>query len=59
MSQATVFFSEPLRVINIGIEAFAEDLRGSGVDVVHLDWRPPTGGNPRLAGLLASLEDEE
>lgn len=52
-------FTEPLRVINIGVEGFAEDLHAAGVEVVHLDWRPPTGGDPRLASLLASLQDDE
>jgi FdrA protein len=48
-----------LHVINIGLESFAEDLRAQGVEVIQLDWRPPAGGNPRLAALLASLEDED
>ena len=52
-------FAEPLRVINIGIEMFAEDLNLAGVEVVQLDWRPPTGGNLRLATLLARLEDDD
>jgi len=52
-------FTEPLRVINIGIEGFAEDLEAAGVEVVHLDWRPPAGGNVRLASLLAGLQDED
>jgi FdrA protein len=38
---------------------FAEDLKAEGVEVVHLDWRPPTGGNPRLTALLARLDEEE
>jgi FdrA protein len=48
-----------LQVINIGLESFADDLRAQGVEVIQLDWRPPAGGNPRLAALLASLEDED
>jgi len=52
------FLDEPLRVINIGLEIFAEDLKAAGVEVVQLDWRPPSGGNPHLAALLASLDDE-
>lgn len=47
----------PLRVVNIGLELFAEELRAEGVEVVHVDWRPPAGGNPRLAGLLERLEE--
>lgn len=52
-------FTEPLRVINIGVEGFAEDLRAAGVEVIQLDWRPPTGGNARLTSLLASLQDDD
>lgn len=52
-------FAEPLRVINIGVEGFAEDLQAVGVEVIHLDWRPPTGGNARLTALLATLQDDE
>lgn len=59
MTQANAFFGDPLRVINIGIEVFAEDLRAIGVEVVQLDWRPPSGGNAHLTALLASLEDDE
>lgn len=50
---------EPLRVINIGLEGFAHDLAAAGVEVVHVDWRPPTGGDPRLAAILAGLDDED
>jgi hypothetical protein len=50
---------DALRVINIGLEDFAGDLAAEGVAVIHLDWRPPAGGNPRLAALLAQLDDED
>jgi FdrA protein len=59
MTEGTFFFAEPLRVINIGIEGFADDLKAEGVQVVHVDWRPPSGGDSRLAALLANLEDED
>ncbi len=45
------------RVINIGLELFAQSLAGLGVRVVHVDWRPPAGGDARLANLLARLSD--
>jgi len=45
----------PLRVINVGLEGFARDLGQQGVDVVHVDWSPPAGGDPKLADLLAKL----
>jgi FdrA protein len=50
---------QTLRVINIGLASFADDLRAQGVAVVATDWRPPAGGDDRLAALLASLDDEE
>ncbi len=59
MTQESVLPADPLRVINIGLELFAEDLKAAGVEVVHVDWRPPSGANPRLAALLANLEDDE
>jgi hypothetical protein len=48
-----------LQVVNIGLESFAEDLRAQGVAVVQLDWRPPAGGNARIAALLAALDDDD
>jgi FdrA protein len=44
-----------LNVINVGLEAFARDLERQGVAVVHVDWRPPAGGDPKLADLLSTL----
>jgi FdrA protein len=50
---------ESLHVINVGLESFADDMGAQGVPVVQMDWRPPAGGNARLAALLAELDDEE
>jgi hypothetical protein len=49
---------QPIRVINIGLESFAEDLRDSEIPVVQMDWRPPAGGDMRLVALLDSLAEE-
>ncbi len=48
---------QPLRVVNVGLEVFAETLEADGVSVVQVDWRPPAG-DARLAALLARLEDD-
>ncbi len=58
MSQIDIF-EDTLQVINLGLEGFAETLRFQGVEVVHVDWRPPTGGDSRLAALLADLDDDD
>jgi FdrA protein len=45
----------PPRVINVGLERFAEELASHGTKVVHVAWSPPARGNARLAALLARL----
>jgi FdrA protein len=52
---ATSLLSAAPRVINIGLELFAENLARQGTQVVHVRWSPPAGGNSRLASLLAKL----
>ena len=46
---------KPLKVINIGLEGFAEELKQQGVETVQVDWTPPAGGDPKLANLLSKL----
>jgi len=48
-------FGEELKVINMGLDSFAENLRREKVDVLQMDWRPPAGGNKRLISLLDKL----
>ena len=47
--------TSPLKVVNIGLEGFADELRQQDVDVIHVDWKPPAAGNPQLAKLLSKL----
>ena len=49
-------FGQPLRVINVGLEVFASELESEGAVVIHVDWRPPAGGE-HVAALLARLDD--
>ncbi len=46
---------KPLKVINVGLEGFARELERQGVAVVHVDWQPPAGGDPKLTDLLSKL----
>jgi FdrA protein len=48
-------FNAPLNVINVGLEKFSEELAELDVPVTHVEWRPPAGGNKRLAELLSKL----
>jgi hypothetical protein len=49
------FLQAPPRVINIGLPAFADELRAAGVPVIQLDWAPPVIVDPRIRALLAKL----
>ena len=50
---------QEMRVINLGLEVFAQELERLGVPVMHVAWSPPAGGDPGKAALLAALADEE
>ena len=46
---------QPLVVVNLGLKSFAVELEQQGVAVLHVDWTPPAGGDPKLAALLSKL----
>ncbi|MCK4261350.1 MAG: hypothetical protein KAX49_20435 [Halanaerobiales bacterium] len=50
-------FGKELKVVNMGLDSFATDLKSVNVPVVHMDWRPPAGGNKKMASLLSLLAD--
>ncbi len=50
---------QEIRVINIGLELFAQELERLQVPVIHVAWSPPAGGDSRKARLLRALADEE
>jgi FdrA protein len=47
---------EPLAAINVGLGSFYESLASQGAQAVHVEWRPPAGGNEKLAALLARMK---
>lgn len=50
------FFGKKVKVINLGISSFADDLLKQGVEAIHTDWRPPAGGNKKIQALLAKVD---
>ena len=47
---------QPLAAINVGLESFYESLTSQGAKAVHVEWRPPAGGNEKMAALLAKMK---
>jgi FdrA protein len=48
--------ASPVAAINVGLESFYESLISQGARAVHVEWRPPAGGNVKLASLLARMK---
>ena len=48
--------TQPLAAINVGLEIFAESLTAQNAETTQVDWKPPAGGNDRLAGILARMK---
>ncbi len=51
-------FTQELRVANLGLAGFADNLRLTGGQVVHLDWRPPADGDSSIGWALARLVND-
>ncbi len=46
---------QPMIVINLGLEDFAKNLEIQGVEVIHVNWKPPAGGDKIMIELLDQL----
>jgi len=56
VSKINKLFGEDLSAINMGLESFADNLRREEVPAMQVDWRPPAGGNKKLAALFDRLD---
>jgi len=54
-SEEKTILTEKLKVVNIGISTFADDLHSQDVEVIHVDWKPPAGGDIEMLKLLEKL----
>jgi FdrA protein len=45
----------PLAAVNVGLESFYDSLLAQGARAVQVEWKPPAGGNEKLAGILARM----
>lgn len=55
MTSFVELLDTPIVAINLGLKMFAESLESQGVEVIHVDWTPPAGGDQELADLLDKL----
>lgn len=52
-------FAAPLSAINVGLETFHTSLVDQGAKSVHVEWRPPAGGNEKLLALLDRMRGSD
>ena len=48
-------FRQELKVVNLGLQGFANNIAAAGGDVTHLSWVPPAGANAALGWMLAGM----
>jgi FdrA protein len=49
-------FTQPFAAINVGVESFHASLIGQGAKSVQVEWKPPAGGNEKMAAILAKMK---
>lgn len=52
------YFPDKVKIVNIGLPHFAKDMKEAGIEVWHVDWKPPAGGDEEVLSLLDELERE-
>jgi hypothetical protein len=45
----------PVIAVNIGVKSFADNLENQNVEVIHVNWKPPAGGDQQMMDILADL----
>ncbi len=43
-------------IVNVGLELFYDSLTAQGAPAIQVEWRPPAGGDERLASILARMK---
>ena len=47
----------PVAAVNVGLKSFYDSLVARGAQAVQVDWKPPAGGNEKLAGILSRMKN--
>ena len=48
-------FKQELKVINLGLKSFQNDLKSQDVTVVQVNWKPKAGGKKNMLNLLSKI----
>ena len=47
--------NKPISAINVGLEGFYDSVVQQGASAIHVEWRPPAGGDERLQSILEKM----
>lgn len=50
------FGADGLAAVNVGLESFYDSIQAQGGTAVHVDWRPPAGGDEKLMAILGKMK---
>ena len=56
-NRVNALFASRLAIANVGVDLFAEAFRAQETPCVQVEWKPPAGGNKKMADLLSKLKD--
>ena len=56
MEKIDRFLNNKVKVINLGIELFSNELTKQNIENIHVDWKPPAGGDEAILNLLRMLD---
>jgi len=56
MTKINELFQEELKIINMGLQSFNENLKKQNTKTVQVNWKPPAGGNKKMLSLLDKLK---
>jgi len=58
-SKILELFNSEIKVINLGIPSFAEDLERQNIKVIKVNWRPTALGNEKVVNLLNRIRAKQ
>jgi hypothetical protein len=56
MTRINELFQEELKIINMGLQSFNENLKKQNIKTVQVNWKPPARGNKKMLSLLDKLK---
>lgn len=57
MDKIQQFLQNGPTVVSFGLKSFTEEMQRQQVPVLHVDWKPPAGGDPKLLAILDKMAE--